>query len=89
MVKGLLGGSLQCHIHQTLELGIPLVIVPVCRAHGVQVADLYVIVKTKHIGREGDEVSNQDKLVRILFVFSVQLINSLSAMYGRDHPLLN
>ncbi len=58
-----------------LELGVPLVIVPVCQAHGAQVADLYVIVKTKHIGREGGGVCDWGKLVAILFLFVVQQVN--------------
>ncbi len=66
MVKGVLGGNLQHHIHWALELGVPLVILPVQRTHGVQVADLYMIVKTKHIGGEVGKVSNQDKLASIL-----------------------
>jgi hypothetical protein len=69
-------GNPQHHIRWTLELGVPLVIVPVCWAHGVQVADLYVIVKTKHIGGEGGGVSSWGKLVSILFLFVVQWVNN-------------
>ncbi len=75
MVIGILGDNPQHHIHRTLELEVPLVIVPVCRAHGVQVAYLYVIVKAKHIQKEGGGVCDQDKLVAILFRFVVQQIN--------------
>ncbi len=75
MVKGILGGNLQHNIPWTLELGVPLVIVPIRRAHGVQVADLYVIVKAEHIGREGGGFSDLDKLVAILFLFVVQWVN--------------
>ncbi len=75
MVKGVLGGNPQHHIRWALELGVPLVILPICWAHGVQVAHLYVIVKTKHIGGEGGWVSNWDKLVSILFLFFTQWIN--------------
>ncbi len=75
MVKGVLDGNPQHHIHWTLELGFPLVIIRVCQAHGVQIADLYVIVKTKHIRREGGRVSNWDKLVSILFLFVVLRVN--------------
>ncbi len=74
VVKGVLGGNPQHHIHQTLELGVPSVIVPVCWTHGVRVADLYVIVKAKHIGREGGGFSNWDKLVAVLFLSVVQRI---------------
>ena len=63
------------HIRQTLELEIPLVIIPVHQTHGVQVADLYVIVKAEHIGREGGGFSDLDKLVAILFLFVVQWVN--------------
>ncbi len=75
MVKGVLGGNPQHHIHRALELGVPLVILPICWAQGVQVADLYVIVKTQHIGEEGSGVSNWDKLVSILFLFVIQRVN--------------
>ncbi len=55
------------------SLGFPLS--PICRAHGVRVAEWYVIVKTKHIRGEGGEGSNRDKLVSILFLFIVQWVN--------------
>ncbi len=74
MVKGILGGNLQHHISQALELGVPLVILPISRAHGLQVADLYAFVKPQHVGREGAGVGNWDKLVSILFLFIVQRI---------------
>ncbi len=75
MVKGVLGGNLQHRIHWALELRVSLVIVPVCQAHGVQVADLYVIVKTEQIGGESGGVSIWDKLVSILFPFVIQRVN--------------
>jgi hypothetical protein len=75
VVKGILCGNPQNHISRALELGVPLVILPVHRAHGVQVANLYVIVKTQHIGGEGVWVNNRDKLVSILFLFVVQRVN--------------
>jgi hypothetical protein len=59
-----------------LEHRVPLVILPaVCRAHCVQVADLYVIVKTQHVGGEGTGVISWDKLVSILFLIIAQWVN--------------
>jgi hypothetical protein len=75
VVKGILGSNPQHHIHLTLEFGVPLVIILICRAHGVQVADLYVIVKAKHIGKEGVGVSDWDKLVANLFLFLLQWVS--------------
>ncbi len=75
MVKGLLSGNPQHHICWTLELRVPLIIVPVCRTHGVQVVDLYVIVGAKHIGRKRGGVSNWNKLVAVLLLFIVQRVN--------------
>ncbi len=75
MVKGVLGGNPQHNISWELELGIPLVILPFSQAHGVQDADLYVIVKPQHVRRESGRVRNWDKLVNILFLSVVQRIN--------------
>jgi hypothetical protein len=58
-----------------LKLRVTLVIVPVCQAHGVQVAYLYVIVEAKHMGREQGGFSNQNKLVVVLLLFIVQWID--------------
>jgi hypothetical protein len=58
-----------------LKLRVPLIIIPVCWARGVQVAYLYAIVKPKHIGREQGGFSDQKKLVAILLLFIVQRID--------------
>ncbi len=59
------------------SLGFSLSSFPFARfmVYKLQVADLYVIVKTKHIRGEGGKVSNWDKLVSILFLFIVQQVN--------------
>ncbi len=75
MVKGILSSSLQHHICWALKLRVPLIIIPVCQAHGVQVAYLYVIVEAKHIGREQEGLSNWSKLVAILLLVIVQRID--------------
>ncbi len=74
MVKGV-GGNPQHHMSQALKLGVPLVILLICWAHGVQVTDLFVIMKTQHIGQEGSGLSNWEKLMSILFLFVVQRVN--------------
>ncbi len=58
MVKGILSGNPQHHICRALELRVPLIIIPICWAHGVQVAYLDVIVEAEHIGREQEGFSN-------------------------------
>ncbi len=75
MVKGILGSNPQHHIHRMLELGVPLIIVPFCQAHGVQVADLYVIVKVEHIRGEGGSISDWENLVGIIYLFVIQQVN--------------
>jgi hypothetical protein len=72
VVKGILSGNPQHQICWLLTLRVPLVIVPVCRAHGVRVAYLYVIVKPKNIGREQGGFSDRNKLGAILLLFIVQ-----------------
>ena len=69
VVKGILSGKPQHQICQALKLRVPLIIVPICRAHGVQVAYLYVIVELKHIEREQGGFSDWNKLVAILLLF--------------------
>jgi hypothetical protein len=75
VVKGVLSCNPQYHICRALKLRVPLIIVPVCQAHGVRAAYLYVIVEAKHIGREQGGLSNQNKLVAILLLFIVQRID--------------
>ncbi len=75
MVKDILSGNPQHQICQALKLRVPLIIVPVCRAHGVQVAYLYVIVKPEHIRREQGGFSDWNKLVAVLLLFILQRID--------------
>ena len=69
VVKGILSCNPQHHICQALELRVPLIIVPVCQAHGVQAAYLYVIVEPEHIGREQGGFSDWNKLVAVFLLF--------------------
>jgi hypothetical protein len=55
-----------------MKFRVPLITVPVCRAHGVQVEYLYVIVEAKHIRREQGGFSDWHKLVAVLLLFIVQ-----------------
>ena len=66
------------------SLGFSLSSFPFARfmVYKLQVADLYVIVKTKHIRGEGGKVSNWDKLVSILFLFIIQHTAGLLLLWG-------
>jgi hypothetical protein len=75
VVKGILSGNQQHQTCQALKLRVPLIIVPVCRARGVRVAYLYVIVKPMHIRREQGGSSDWNKLVATPLPFIVQRID--------------